>query len=87
MKRYVRTVARNTEDVKNEQYDQRKILQKLAEQSTFESGQPKCIGSNRHPVFEKYVTMPLSEMQDFHDFEVELEKRSIRNNLVTINDS
>ena len=93
IRRYVRTIAINSEENKAELHEVKKLIlkDKLSKfcssttSSTTENNDdfgPN--GEQRHPVFKKtnYVTMPLTEITDFQDFEEQLKTPLIRNNLV-----
>ena len=77
IRRYVRSVAVNVEDVKLGQRDQRKLLISGRQNKV-------AISDQRHPVFEQDLSMPLTTVEDFHSFEEKLgSEPEIRLNLVT----
>ena len=74
MKRYIRTQARNIEDIKNEQRDQRNIIRDLQAEVKRLSSRPRSSTPDlthdeyRHPAFDPFFSI-LSSMTEFNAFE------------------
>ena len=74
MKRYIRTQARNIEDIKNEQRDQRNIIRDLQAEVKRLSSRPRSStpdltqDESRHPAFDPFFSI-LSSMTEFNAFE------------------
>jgi hypothetical protein len=80
IRRYVRSMAVNTEDIKYEQIQQRKQLAEIKIKLS-RAGQSES-DDHRLPVFEKSLLLPLKTVEEFLEFEQKLADDSTRKYLV-----
>ena len=73
-------MAREVADVKAEQRELRVLLGRRKYSAEIDGG---GVAENRHPVFEKYIALPLKSIDDFKYFEEELLKPDVKANLVS----
>ena len=88
MRRYSKTQGRYIEEIRNEQRDQRILIQSLREEVAALSGLPDQSRRSSleeeeeiHPVFEE-TCLPLKTLDEFHSHEKRLENPEIKKKLV-----